>query len=140
MRELKIVQCVIEQEDRYFLQYRSGSASIGAAGLLGCFGGKIEPNETPEQAIIREVAEETNLALGSSDLEYLGKVQVVSDYQNQLVNIKSRVYGANIPNSTVISAKEGMLFPVRKDSITAYYEKMTPATRALFGERLKGEI
>lgn len=57
MREVHIAMCLIRQEDHYLLQHRLGDAMIGAAGLIGCFGGKIEDNETPEQAVCRELYE-----------------------------------------------------------------------------------
>ena len=40
---------------------------LGQGNLVGP-GGKIEPGETPEQAIVREVAEETSLVLGRVEL------------------------------------------------------------------------
>lgn len=40
---------------------------LGAGNLVGP-GGKIEPGETPEQAIAREVAEETSLVVGPVEL------------------------------------------------------------------------
>lgn len=40
---------------------------LGEGNLVGP-GGKLEPGETPELAVVREVAEETSLAIGSVEL------------------------------------------------------------------------
>ena len=38
------------------------------AGLINCPGGKLEPGETPEEAVVREFAEETGMTLAVGDL------------------------------------------------------------------------
>lgn len=44
----------------------------GTSGFMQC-GGKLEPGETPLQAVVREVGEELGLTLDPSDLEHLGR-------------------------------------------------------------------
>jgi 8-oxo-dGTP diphosphatase len=38
------------------------------AGLVNCPGGKIEPGETPEEAVVRELMEETGMTVSVADL------------------------------------------------------------------------
>jgi 8-oxo-dGTP diphosphatase len=39
------------------------------AGLVNCPGGKLEPGESPEEAVVRELAEETGMTLAVGDLK-----------------------------------------------------------------------
>jgi 8-oxo-dGTP diphosphatase len=43
-------------------------------GKITGFGGKQEANETPVQAVIREMREEANLTIDEQDLQHLGQV------------------------------------------------------------------
>ena len=57
MKTIQVVAAVIRQGDRIFTAQRGyGSAKDGWEFP----GGKIEPGETPEQALIREIREELN--------------------------------------------------------------------------------
>lgn len=49
----------------------------------GLFGGSIEKEETPIQALIREVKEELNLDLKESDVELLGVFTDIHDYKGE---------------------------------------------------------
>lgn len=42
-------------------------------------GGKIEAGETPEQALIRELAEEVSIKVQEADLSFFAKLQTVTD-------------------------------------------------------------
>jgi 8-oxo-dGTP pyrophosphatase MutT (NUDIX family) len=49
---------ILPQGDRFLMQLRDNIPEIFYAGLWGLFGGQIEPGETPEDAIVRELEEE----------------------------------------------------------------------------------
>lgn len=132
MSELRIAICVIEQDNKYLLQYRNGDSSIGAADLFGCFGGKIEEDETPEQAMVRELSEETNLSINLDELESIGEVRVKSDYKNKPIKVLAYVFHTLVQSIDKVESKEGMLYSIHKDKIQEYYDKMTPATKAVF--------
>jgi 8-oxo-dGTP diphosphatase len=55
-----VAAALVDPDGRILLQQRQAASSM--AGLWEFPGGKIEPGETPEQALIRELAEE--LAIG----------------------------------------------------------------------------
>jgi 8-oxo-dGTP pyrophosphatase MutT (NUDIX family) len=133
VRHLAIGIGLILQGDTYLLQLRGDNPAIGAAGLIGAFGGKIEPQETPAEAVCRELCEETSLiALAAKDLEGIGIVEVVSDHRLETVNVHATVFLLSIKEGLEIVAKEGALVKMTKDEIRTSRDQLTPATRACF--------
>ncbi len=55
MRIVEVAAAIIEQKGRFFITQR---ATGEFAGLWEFPGGKIEPGESPEQALVREIHEE----------------------------------------------------------------------------------
>lgn len=60
--------CYVERDGRYLMLRRRKEPFLG---LWTAPGGKLEPGETPEEAIRREVGEETGLALASLELRLI---------------------------------------------------------------------
>ncbi len=56
-----IAVAIIRQNGRLFIQRRPDDGLLG--GLWEFPGGKVEPGESPEQAVVREVAEETGMQI-----------------------------------------------------------------------------
>ena len=131
MRELAIVLGLIKQGDNYLLQFRDGDPKIGAANMVGCFGGKIEESETPAVAVCRELREETTLTLTEEDVSYLGKVDVVSDHNLEEVRVIAEVFLVQI-DSMVVRAREGSLVSLAATDAADRLGRMTPGTRAVF--------
>jgi 8-oxo-dGTP pyrophosphatase MutT (NUDIX family) len=52
---------IVTEDRRYLMQLRTDAAHVAMRGHWGVFGGMIEPGETPEQALEREIAEELEL-------------------------------------------------------------------------------
>lgn len=52
---------ILDQAGRYLLQLRDDKPGILHPGAWGMFGGHIEPGETPEAAVLRELEEEIGL-------------------------------------------------------------------------------
>jgi 8-oxo-dGTP diphosphatase len=71
---MRIVQVVaaalIDGEGRVLVAQRPAGKSL--AGLWEFPGGKIEPGETPEAALVRELAEELGIGVEAAALEPLG--------------------------------------------------------------------
>ncbi|MBR1930717.1 MAG: 8-oxo-dGTP diphosphatase [Lachnospiraceae bacterium] len=53
--------CYIEQNDQYLMLYRNKKPNDPNAGKWIGVGGKLEPGETPDECVVREVKEETGL-------------------------------------------------------------------------------
>lgn len=69
--------CYIEKNDKYLMLYRNKKENDLNEGKWIGVGGKFEENETPEECLVREVREETGLALIS--YEFRGIITFVSD-------------------------------------------------------------
>ncbi|MGF1691885.1 (deoxy)nucleoside triphosphate pyrophosphohydrolase [Photobacterium kagoshimensis] len=82
---ITVVAGVIEKDGLYLLAQRLDDASQG--GLWEFPGGKVEPNETPEQALERELAEE--LAIETQTGAWLANS--VFDYGDKVIELKGYV-------------------------------------------------
>ena len=74
---LNTTLCYIEQGDKWLLLHRVKKKNDVNSGKWIGLGGKLEPGETPEQCLLREVAEETGLTL--TRYRYRGLVTFLSD-------------------------------------------------------------
>lgn len=135
MRQMKIVLAVLKQGDNYLLQKRGNIKKIGGANLIGWFGGKIE-DETPLEAICREVAEETTYVPSPKEAKYLGEVDVTSDHNLEDVVVNAKVFEFIIDPKTKVEAKEGELATVTHDEAMKQLEQMTTGTAATFRQLL----
>lgn len=70
----EIVSCYLEYEGKFVLLHRHLHKSQG--GKWGVVAGKVEENETPGEAMVRELKEETGFAASAEQLEYFTKVYV----------------------------------------------------------------
>lgn len=53
-----VALAVLERQERWLIQLRDDRSTIVAPGRWGLFGGHMEPGETPEQSLRRELIEE----------------------------------------------------------------------------------
>jgi 8-oxo-dGTP pyrophosphatase MutT (NUDIX family) len=139
MRLLNIVMVIIEQGGLYHLEFRNGPKRIGAAGLVGCFGGKIEQGEEPLRAICREVKEETNLNPVEADFVRLGEVDVIADNNLEPVKIHATVYKLILSKGIDVEAHEGRLVSLTESEAKRKVATMTPGTQAAFNQFIFGD-
>jgi 8-oxo-dGTP diphosphatase len=59
-----VALAVLERQGRWLIQLRDDRATIVAPGRWGLFGGHMEPGETPEQSLRRELIEEIGYSGG----------------------------------------------------------------------------
>ncbi len=72
--KVEITACFLEYQDKILLLHRQDHQSQG--NLWGIPGGKIEKEETPLEAVIREVREETSFDISTQSIVYLGHVYI----------------------------------------------------------------
>jgi 8-oxo-dGTP pyrophosphatase MutT (NUDIX family) len=68
--ENAVAAIIVVEDSRYLLQHRDDKPLIFFPGHWGCFGGAIEPGETDETALVRELDEELSLDLGRATVSY----------------------------------------------------------------------
>lgn len=138
MRQMHVSIGIITHNDSYILQKRGADPKIGAAGKIGAFGGKIEPNETPEDAVCRELAEETSLRPRPNQAAHMASYTVMADHQLEPVEVNIEAFEIVATNADEITAAEGEVVRILEKDIPKSLDLMTPATRYYF-ETVKGE-
>ncbi|MGC1176745.1 MAG: NUDIX domain-containing protein [Candidatus Saccharimonadales bacterium] len=143
MRELEIAIGLIEQDDEYVLQRRDNRSRIGAAGLIGCFGGQIKTKpddtlaETPAEAVARELAEETNLVTAPEQWERLGHVSVTSDRDHETVKIEAEIFRYRLETGFVMVASDGQVIRIKQRAVHEKTPELASATKAVFEELIR---
>ena len=94
--------CVLLNSEHGMLVMKRSPQSDWMPNKWGLVGGTVEPNETPQEAILREIKEETNLKVdfikliysrpygGNEVFIYIG---LVNDYKNIKINAEHIDYG-----------------------------------------------
>src|SRR3989344_1921297 len=136
MREIHISIGLIQQGNKYLLQLRNGEAKIGGAGLIGCFGGKINEGEDPLATFCREIFEETSLQPKPHEVKRLGIVNVESDHQLKPVKVVGHVFHWKVKGNKRPQINEGELILMTRTEAMANLDKLTTGTRAVFEELL----
>lgn len=97
------VLCYLYQDRSYLMLYRNKKKNDINQGKYVGIGGHLEPNETKEEALIREVKEETGLTLHSFD--YRGELIFINgDYQEVMYLYLSKDFSGSL-----ITCDEGEL-------------------------------
>ncbi len=78
---IEVVGAIIRDGERYLVGQRAASKSQG--GLWEFMGGKIEPGETPEQALARECREELDLEIENERIID----SVIHDYPEKTIRL-----------------------------------------------------
>ena len=97
------VLCYLYKDHSYLMLYRNKKKNDINQGKYVGIGGHLEPHETKEEALIREVKEETGLTLHSFD--YRGELIFINgDYQEVMYLYLSKDF-----SGTLITCDEGEL-------------------------------
>ena len=105
------VQIYLEKDNKYLMLYRNKKKNDINAGKWIGVGGHVEEGETPLQAVIREVKEETGLDLKSA--EYRAIINFVNDDYVEIIY----QYTSSDFTGEVIDCDEGELKWINKDEV-----------------------
>lgn len=106
------VLCYIEKDGKYLMLYRNAKKNDVNGGKWVGVGGHIEENESPDEALVREVKEETGLVLDS--YRFRGVVTFVSDkWEGEYMYL----YTADSFTGEMIDCNEGELHWVDKERV-----------------------
>lgn len=106
------VLCYIEKDEKYLMLCRNKKVNDCNGGKWIGVGGKIEENESPDEALLREVVEETDLTLTS--YAFRGIITFVSDtWEGEYMHL----YTADGFEGEITDCDEGELHWIEKDKL-----------------------
>ena len=108
---VETVLCYIKHEDKYLMLFRNKKVNDPNEGKWMGVGGHIEEGETPDEALVREVWEETGLKVVSFKQKGMA-IFINSDYQEKMY-----LYTAVCNKEEFIECNEGILKYFTKDEI-----------------------
>ncbi len=112
---MQTVLCYLEKDEQYLMLYRNKKKDDINAGKWIGVGGKIEPGETPEQALLREVREETGLTLKTY------RFRGVVEFRSDIAQPESMyLFTATRWDGTLTSCDEGELRWIPKRELHRY--------------------
>ena len=115
---IRAVLCYLEQGNHYLLLLKANGKFGG--GFWNAPGGKIELNETPEQAARREVLEETGLSVKS--LQKIGSLTFYFGQGKPRPDWTAEVFVSSNFSGTLKESEEGQLKWFSKESLP--YDEM----------------
>lgn len=95
---------IIENEKGEVLVARR--ACEPAKDTLDLIGGFVDPGERTEEAIVREIKEETGIEVEESQLQYLFTLPNTYNYSNLIVHTTDAFFHVRIPSTTLFEAKD----------------------------------
>lgn len=114
---IDVVAAVIEQQSRYLIARRAPHKQL--AGYWEFPGGKVEPGETPEAALARELAEEFGVEAT------IGGLIGVSVHDDGTMVVRLTAYRARVTDAIVASTDHDRLEWVRRECLSDY--RLAPA-------------
>lgn len=104
--------CYIEKDDKYLMLHRVKKENDLNHDKWGGVGGKFEPDETPEECMLREVREETGLTL--TKYRFRAILTFLSDeWETEYIHL----YTASKFTGTLLECDEGNLEWIPKSEI-----------------------
>ena len=104
--EIKVAVCVITYKNKLLLMQRPDGKML--AGLWEFPGGKIKSGELKEDAVIREIKEETNLSI--KGIQYIGEVK----HQYSHFKVKISLFSTTVNDINSLKIKENYIWTTMK--------------------------
>ena len=125
MKEVHQVKIIIKRNDKYLLLKKVTATFKEHIGCWEVPGGKLEPEETPQQGAIREIKEETTLP-----------IKIISEfppfiYTKDGTTVHTTIYLATTPTKKINLSKE------HSDAVWTTIENVDKLSNVLFKEELK---
>ena len=113
----KTTLCYIEKDEKYLMLYRNKKEHDPNEGKWIGVGGKIEPGESPDECVAREVFEETSLK--PEHFVYRGLIHFISDEWEDEDMYLYTAQGVDVSTDEDIPCDEGTLKWIRKRDISS---------------------
>ncbi len=105
---IQVSGILLIQDGMYVAQRRDNIPTISEPGKLAPWGGHIEGDETPLQAAVRELKEETGVTVDESDVHELCAYDTSGRAPHNLGQpVRVYLYATEIPSDVVVECFEG---------------------------------
>ncbi len=123
------VAAIILLGDRYLLQHRDAKEGIFFPDYWGCFGGGVDPGESSDQALVRELAEELGFAREAAACSFFTRFDFDFSFAPGCPSIYRLFYELRLPDSAFAGLRLGEgqgLGLFSADDILAGRPRLTP--------------
>jgi 8-oxo-dGTP pyrophosphatase MutT (NUDIX family) len=109
------VALIVDEQGRYLVQLRDAKPTIFFPNHWGCFGGALEPGETDERCLAREIDEELGLDLRQCAVRHFTTFTFDFGFAGGIVMHRAffevRTDSASLANLTLREGRAKQLFP-----------------------------
>jgi len=121
-QKIQVAIAILYQDQRFLMQLRDNIPNIFYPGFWGFFGGHIEPGESPEEAVVREIAEEIGYAMPTPKFFMISENDQVIRHVFQApltvpLSELTLMEGWDLDLVTVEELKQGERFSVRANQV-----------------------
>lgn len=132
VKEKSTTLCYIKKDGQYLMMLRNKKKGDENAGKWIGVGGHVEEGETPDECIVREVKEETGLAL--EDFIFHGVIEYINTESRERMYLYT---GTKFSGEADMNCNEGTLAWIRQEDIMAL--KMWEGDKYFLEKLLAGE-
>lgn len=100
-----VAAILISSNNEFILQHRDNKTTIAEPNKIVNFGGRVETDEIPTGALIREIKEELSIQLEISDLDFFRHYETINSKDGKPRRVHAFIV-RNIPIET-LTLKEG---------------------------------
>jgi len=105
---IQLAGILVIQAGKFVLQERDDKPTIADPGMFSIWGGAAEGDETPAQAAIRELEEETGVKVALSDLKYLSDVVTGGKSPASFGKmVRASIFFVELPKTVTVQCFEG---------------------------------
>lgn len=109
--------CYIACKNEYLMLYRNKKEADPNEGKWLGVGGKLEENESPMEAVVREIREETGIVVLNEQIDPAGIIMFFSDkYETEEMNL---FHATLTEKPKLINCSEGTLAWIKKEDLNS---------------------
>ena len=116
-QQKEYVDVIIYSEEMEVLVLQRANYMKNFRGMWGVVGGSIEKGETPEEAALREVKEETGMSKENEDIDYIKQIGKIK-HNDGSISYLFQVWTVEVPNVKISKEHQRYKWISNTDQIT----------------------